>query len=110
LDPSLARRSPVAIHAVDVGRHDEEIRLELARQQRRRPVLVDDDLRTDERPRPWLPPPLEGAAAPASARSWSMTPSEPTSVRVPGSYIVGMPPPPVQMTTAPRSSSQWIGR
>ena len=39
-----------------------------------------------------------------------MTTSAPTSVRVPGWYIVGMPPPPVQMTTAPRSSSQRIGR
>ncbi len=28
----------------------------------------------------------------------------------PGSYIVGMPPPPAQMTTAPWSSNQRIGR
>ena len=39
-----------------------------------------------------------------------MTASTPT--RAPGpedGYIVGIPPPPAQMTTAPRSSSQLIG-
>ena len=40
-----------------------------------------------------------------------MTASTPTSVRsLSGSYIVGMPPPPAQITTAPCSSSQRIGR
>ena len=39
-----------------------------------------------------------------------MTTSAPTSVRVPGSYIVGMPPPPVQIDHGARSSSQRIGR
>ena len=54
--------------------------------------------------------PRARAASRALARSLSMTTSAPTSVRVPGSYIVGMPPPPVQITTAPCSSSQRIGR
>ena len=40
-----------------------------------------------------------------------MTASTPTSWRsTPGAYIVGMPPPPAQMTTAPCSSIQRIGR
>ena len=40
-----------------------------------------------------------------------MTASTPTSWRsTPGAYMVGMPPPPAQMTTAPCSSIQRIGR
>ena len=40
-----------------------------------------------------------------------MTASTPTSWRsAPGAYIVGMPPPPAQITTTPCSSSQRIGR
>ena len=40
-----------------------------------------------------------------------MTASTPTSWRSASrAYIVGMPPPPAQMTTAPCSSSQRIGR
>lgn len=40
-----------------------------------------------------------------------MTHSTPTSLRsAPGSYIVGMPPPPAAMTTVLRSSSHLIGR
>src|SRR6201986_690585 len=49
-------------------------------------------------------------ASSSLARSLSMTASTPT--RSPGpddGYMVGMPPPPAQMTTAPRSSSQVIG-
>ncbi len=39
-----------------------------------------------------------------------MTTSAPTSVRVPGRYMVGMPPPPAQITSVPFSSSQRTGR
>ena len=40
-----------------------------------------------------------------------MTASTPVSVRVPsGTYMVGMPPPPAQMTIVPFSSSHLIGR
>src|SRR4051794_10051013 len=49
-------------------------------------------------------------ASSADARSLSTTTSAPTRWFVPGSYIVGMPPPPVQMTTAPFSSSHSTGR
>jgi hypothetical protein len=40
---------PFEVHAVDIRRHDEELRLDLARQQRTCAVLVDDDLGADER-------------------------------------------------------------
>ncbi len=42
------RLAPVAIDAVDIGRHDEEIGPELAREQAAREVLVDDRLDADE--------------------------------------------------------------
>ena len=48
VDPHLGRLPEVAIDAVHVGRHHEEVRLELARQQAGREVLVDDRLDTHE--------------------------------------------------------------
>ena len=45
----LLRRPPVAVDGVDVGRHDEQVGLELLGEQRARAVLVDDDLGADQR-------------------------------------------------------------
>ena len=80
VDAGLRRRAPVAVDAVDVGRHHEEVGAELTRQQAAGEVLVDDRLDT--------------------RRGWRSSP---------GTNIVGMPPPPAQMTTEPCSSSQRIG-
>ena len=50
-------------------------------------------------------------ASSSLARSLSITASTPPSVRSwPGTHVVGIPPPPAQMTTVPCSSSQRIGR
>ena len=48
VDPCLGRLAPVAVDAVDVGRHHEQVRIELAREQAGREVLVDDRLDADE--------------------------------------------------------------
>src|SRR5262245_39628724 len=53
-DPGLVRPAPVAVDAVDVGGHHEQVGVELPGEERRRAVLVDDDLRPDERPRAGL--------------------------------------------------------
>ena len=77
----LRRLAPVDVHRVGVGQHHEQIGVEIARQQLRGEILVDD------------------ASTPVSLR-----------VPSPGSYIVGMPPPPAAITIVLRSSSHLIGR
>ena len=81
VDPGLRRLAPVGVDPVDVGRHHEEVRVELAGEQAR-----------------WRGP----CRSPPRRRA--------TAARAPGVDIVGMPPPPAQITTAPWSSSQRIGR
>ena len=50
VEASLARRAPVEVHAVDVGGHHVQVRVELLRQQARGEVLVDHGLDADEPP------------------------------------------------------------
>src|SRR6476620_9021115 len=63
LDPCLGRRAPVAVDAVDVGRHHEQVGLELPGEQGGGAILVDDDLRPDDRPGPRLVHRRNAAAA-----------------------------------------------
>ena len=50
-------------------------------------------------------------ASSSLAKSLSITASTPASVRsLPAAHVVGIPPPPAQITTVPCSSSQRIGR
>ena len=74
------RSAPADEHRICVRRHDEEVGVELAGKS-------------------------------SEHRSLSITASTPMSLRsAPGSYMVGMPPPPAQMTIVPCSSSQLMGR
>ena len=80
-DRLLRRLAPVDVDRVGVGQHHEQVGVELARQQLGGEVLVDHALDAGQ---------LAGCA--------------------PGSYIVGMPPPPAAITIVLCSSSHLIGR
>lgn len=83
-DPPLVRSVPVDEHSPDVGRDDQQVRDDVTRKDRARKILVDNRLDPGQDVRM----PLRKAVT---------------------SYV-GTPPPPAQMTTAPFSSSHWIGR
>ena len=77
---ALLRLAPIQVDAVHIGGDDEQVGFQLARQQLAGQVFVDHGF---------------DAGQPAL---------------FPGSYMVGIPPPPAQITIVPCSSSHLTGR